>query len=334
MRSVGFGFLLFLVALVPTNCSNSWDKFWEVQGEDALAKCRTAVSGDSVSMICVPANTTGFSRGWAGLGTPIHTVASISGFAMGKYEVKYAEWEVVRLWAISNGYTFANLGVQGDGTATTDQHPATSMNWRDMVIWCNAASQKNGLTPVYYTDAALTAPMKIATNNALSGATTVAGGKDNPYILWSANGYRLPTSAEYEYAARYENASTFTRGDAPSGWKDNNPANGAIDQAEKNAVSWDNNSSPGNTQPVGQLQPNALGFYDLSGNVFELSNDWLATYVYASPFTDADSKGGVTGTNREVRGGGFGGEFGTAARGSTVPNAAAAERGVPFVRRL
>jgi formylglycine-generating enzyme required for sulfatase activity len=154
-----------------------------------------------------------------------------------------------------------------------------------------------------------------------------------PYIRWSANGYRLPTGAEYEYVARYEDGTNYTRGDAPSGWKDDNPANATVDQAERNAYSWNNINSASNTQPVGLLLPNALGFYDLSGNVFELSNDWNAAYADGSPFTDADSPGAATGTSRDVRGGGFSGEFGTAARGTTTPQSPASDRGFRVVRR-
>ena len=332
--------ITYLFLILSINCqNNTWGKFWDLHtsavtvASDPLAACKAAVAGDERAIICVPANTTGFSRGYTGLATPIHTVASISPFAMGKYEVTYADWLVVKSWASpGNGYTFANIGQPGSVGGNPDTHPATNMNWRDMIIWCNAASQKSGLTPVYYTDAAFTLPLKVATGSAVSGATTTAGAEDNPYIKWSANGYRLPTGAEYEYAARYVDGTNYTRGDAPSGWVDSN-VNITVDQTEKNVVSWDGVNSPGASHPVGILAPNALGIYDLSGNAFELSGDWNGAYAAISPYTDADSAGPATGGSRDARGGGYTGEFGTSARGTTTPQSPATDRGFRVVRR-
>lgn len=265
------------------------------------SSCTNAVASDILTMICIPANTTGFSMGDATVASPVHTVASITAFAMAKYEVQYADWLTVKTWATSNGYTFANPGVQGNNGAQTNQHPVTTVNWRDAIIWCNAASQKQGLTAVYYTDAAFTTPLKISTNTASVNPT--AGSEDTPYVNWSANGYRLPTEAEWEYTARYIDGTTFMRGDAPSGWQDNNPVNGLVDAAENNSVAWYTTNSGAATHPVGTAVGNALGFFDMSGNVLELVWDWNAAYTTAAPYTDADSRGPTSGTYRMSRGG-------------------------------
>jgi formylglycine-generating enzyme len=274
---------------------------------DVYACKPSAIASDLVSMVCIPGNATGFLMGSSAVTSPTpampeHTVASITGFAMAKYELQYGDWLSVKTWATANGYTFANPGLQGSDGARTDQHPVTTVNWRDAIVWCNAASEKQGLTLVYFTDAAMTVPLKTSTNSGL--VNSVAGSEDNPYVNWSATGYRLPTEAEFEYVARYIDGNTFMRGDAPSGWQDSN-ANGAVDTApdEFAPVGWYNSIALSVSQAVGGKLPNALGLYDMSGNVWEYTWDWVGTYTNAAPYTDADSRGPATGTNRIVRGG-------------------------------
>ncbi|HRP68889.1 MAG TPA: SUMF1/EgtB/PvdO family nonheme iron enzyme [Turneriella sp.] len=84
--------------------------------------------------------TSGFLMGWSGVATPLTTIPSITTFLMVQYEVQYGDWVAVKTWAASNGYTIINAGVQGnDGVGKTDQHPVTTISWRDAIVWCNAA---------------------------------------------------------------------------------------------------------------------------------------------------------------------------------------------------
>ena len=156
----------------------------------------------------------------------------IKPFKMSKYMVSYNTWYYVYQWAINNGYKFINKGCEGmyaegisagayykfneGGVPQVEEMPAAGMSWRDTIIWCNALSQMKGLTPVYYSDEAFTTPLKDSTQSTTEFTDTnwdkTPGKIDNPYVNQKANGYRLPYTAEWEYAARKKKNGTCIQG--------------------------------------------------------------------------------------------------------------------------
>ena len=211
---------------------------------------------------------------------PVHTV-QVSAFYMGKYEVTKAEWDAVRTWGLANGYTDLSAGA---GKAAN--HPVQTLTWYDMVKWCNARSQKEGLTPCY----------------------TVAGGTyktgtSAPDCNWSANGYRLPSEAEWEKAARGGlTAQNFPWGNTISHTQANFwNAGGETYQSGTTGPhpTYAVNGYP-YSSPVGSFAANGYGLYDMAGNVWEWCWDWYGSYAAGS---QSDPRGTVNGSYRVIRGG-------------------------------
>ncbi len=162
----------------------------------------------------------------------------VKSFEIGKYEVTWSEWKNVQEWAIKNGYDLEDIG-----SGLSENHPVTGVNWYDVLKWCNAKSEMQRLSPVYYANG----------NIYKSGAFGKEGVKTIK-LKDGANGYRLPTTPEWEWAARGGNKS---KGYKYSGSNE-------IDE-----VGWYNQNSGGTPHPVGEKQPNELGLYDMTGNVFD-----------------------------------------------------------------
>jgi formylglycine-generating enzyme len=203
---------------------------------------------------------------------------------MDAHEVTLSKWQSVYFWATSNGYSFTNAGA-GKGV----NHPVHTLNWYDCVNWCNARSEREGKTPVYYTDEGLTAVYK-------------SGGPGTVYVNWDAPGYRLPTEAEWEKASRGGlTGQRFPWGDVINHNLANYYGVGylAYDLGPDGYdATWNDGESP-YTSPVGTFAPNGYGLYDMSGNVWEWCWDWYGTpYVGGS-----DPPGPTLGSDRVYRGG-------------------------------
>jgi sulfatase modifying factor 1 len=189
-------------------------------------------------------------------------------------------------WATNHGYGFVNKGA-GKGA----NHPVQTVDWYDCAKWCNARSQQAGRTPVYYTNAALTA---VYTN----------GQPTTLYPNWAASGYRLPTEAEWEKAARgglsgqrfpwgnvinqnlanYYGITSISYDLGPNGL---------------NAIGSVGGTSPA-TSPVGSFAANGYGLNDMSGNVYAWCWDW-----YKTPYAGGSDPHGPAGplSYRVLRGG-------------------------------
>ncbi len=263
-----------------------------------------------------------FAEG-AAVELPVHTV-NVGAFYMDQYPVTKSLWDAVYTYATANGFSFDNTGL-GKGPS----HTVHTVNWYDCVKWANARSERDGLTPVYYTTAVF--------------KTVYKTGTDTPHANWAANGYRLPTEAEWEKAARGSvNGRRFpwADGNTISHTRANYYATPSTRDYDVSATSgyhpdWDD-GAPLRTSPVGSFAPNGYGLYDMAGNVWEWCWDWYGdTYYAISPASDPG--GPASGSNRVLRGGSWGADASdarVAVRGNSNPGFEDFDFGFRCVRGL
>ena len=226
----------------------------------------------TLEMVSIPGGS--FQMGdLSGDGEPVHTV-TLSPFSMARYEITCKQWQEVKNWAESHGYTFNIPGDMGSDDGSQDAtHPVTGINWYDAVKWCNALSEMEGRTPCYYTSSAQTTMYR-------------SDDKDiqNDWVKWNADGYRLPTEAEWEYACRAGTTTKYSFGNS-------------INSSDAN---YDQNEN--GTTPIGLYSPNNWGLYDMHGNVWEWCWDWYDSSYYDNSSSN-NPRGPSAGSRRVIRGG-------------------------------
>jgi len=237
-----------------------------------------SVSPAGIALAWIPAGS--FTMGspdteigrWPLEESPRRQVTVSSGFWMGVHPVTQEQWQ-----AVMGG----NPSIFAGG-----RRPVENISWYDALVFANRLSIMEGLSPAY----------------SIGGSTNPDDWGDVPYWsfsgMWDAvvlvpgsTGWRLPTEAQWEFAARAGTNTAFSNG--AEDWQD---------AASIDAIGWFDFNSGGMTQEVGAKQSNPWGLYDIHGNVWEWVWDWLGSYP---DYAQTDPTGAASGHWRVLRGGGW-----------------------------
>lgn len=238
-----------------------WVKVGGEKSNEVDFTVKTNDPGD-FEMVLIPAGSFEMGNTGAYLGDidekPVHTITISRDFLMSKYEVTQKQYEEV-IGSNPSYFKGENL-------------PVEIVTWYDAVEFCNRLSDMEDLDRCY------------------------SGSGSNIVCDWDANGYRLPTEAEWEYACKAGTETDFYNGALT------NPIYTPLD-ANLDKIGWYGGNSGSSTHNVGQKESNIFGLYDMSGNVWEWCWDWYDGNYYAIS-SSTDPKGALNGPGgRILRGG-------------------------------
>jgi len=245
---------------------------------DLFQVASTDYNPSDLNMVRIPSGS--FSMGSidanAGADEASEHIVTLDSFRISRHEVTQSLFQDIMGY---NPSWFVEAGV-------SDDYPVESLSWYDAVEFCNNISLRDGLDPVY------TITMRIPATGHITSATVVAefefpseaDGTRKP-----KNGYRLPTEAQWQYAAIGKTGNTYV-------WGDSNLA------ATVAANAWLNVNSGNSVHTAGLKRANSLGLYDMAGNVWEWCWDWYGPYTEAAA---TNPLGPESGSYRVLRGGGW-----------------------------